>query len=146
MAGKRNADPATPTRATTSPKKARTPPEKLERDMNLATGATYEIRVARLSTGENIYKIINENDTNDAFDRKLEDGIKENTLKLSSHLKLRGSVARRQSLYDDETLKNTKNRYNRHYFLQYCASDGDSTLFQMNTALTIKKVSRADRT
>ena len=78
--------------------------------MNLMTGATYKILIVGVSTGENIYKVINENNTNDAFVCKLEDGIKENTIKLTLvYIMLHGSLSRCQSLYDDKMLKNTKN-------------------------------------
>ena len=64
MAGKRLAGPVTPTKdkggTPTTPKKAKTPPEKGEQQMTLATGATYEVRLVRCVTGANLYKVTNE--------------------------------------------------------------------------------------
>jgi hypothetical protein len=141
MAPKRNADPITPTKRYGSPKKAKTPPGKKDKDMNLATGATYEIQLVRCITGTNMYKVINENDTNDAYVRNISaEALKDPAHELYKMYKLRGELTQHQSLLEDEPLKNSQNRYNRHYFLQWAPGDQESEDFQYNTAVAIKRV------
>lgn len=123
-----------------SPKKAKTPPEKSEQNMSLTTGGVYEIRVCRLTTGENLYKIVNENDNNDAYLRNLSDTVKDESGELKKVYKLHGELVRRVSRYDDDIMKNSKNRYYRNYFLQYSKEKKDNEKFHLDTALAIKKV------
>ena len=143
MAPKRNLTADLTPPAKSPPKKAKTPPEKTESNMNLATGATYEIRVVRCVTGANMYKVVNENDTNDAYVRNIgAEALKDPAHELSKLYKLRGELTRRRSHLEDEPLKNSKNRYDRHYFLQWAPDDQEKEIFQYNTALAIKTVSQ----
>ena len=139
---KKNQDPPTPAKSAASPKKVKSPPQKKESDMNLATGQQFEIRMVRCITGENLYKVVNDSDTTDAFVRRIAtDALKDATHELPAIYKIKGDLHRRQGLDMDEPLKNAKNRWTRNYFVQYSAEDGESTIFQKNTAKAIKKVS-----
>jgi len=66
-----------------------------------------------------MYKVINENDTNDAYVHNISaEALKDPARELYKMYKLRGELTWRQSLLEDEPLKNSKKRYNHHYFLQ----------------------------
>ena len=148
MANKRNVStvaPSSPVLGNGSPKKAKSPPVKSTQDQSLASGLVYEVRLHKCEEGIQLYSIVSKEDTNDTFLRNIIDEIRSsNSSDVNSFAKLyqiRGDVGRRKKSDNNDPMKNSRNRFERKFFVQYAPDEND--IFFRNTALAIIEVSAA---
>ena len=104
-------------------KKPKTPSPKKSSDIALTTRVVYYIRWCSTKFGLHLFCVVNSEDTNDAFLRRLCDcitGPAQHDLK-SVH-QFKGDVNRRVSLDDDSEMSNSRNRCLRK-FVALCDED-----------------------
>ncbi len=146
MANKRTVSavaPSSPVQGDASPKKIKSPPVKSAQDQSLASGLIYEVRLHKCEEGIQLYSVVSNQDSNDAYLRNIVDAIRSsksaNDSDLTEVYHLRGDVARRKKWDNNDPMKNVRNRFERKFFVQYAPDEND--IFFRNTAFAIIAVS-----